>query len=249
MREACWSPAMPAIGGAPDSVWPSPTVPGRVDDGRAGPPRGSAGRPGARSLHPDPSPWISPVTPALEASVTCSSPSDRIHATQVSMVPKASSPRSDRDRSGSATSRMAASLVADALGAIRMPWPWSSRQVPTVRRSCQPSPGADRLPGGPVPHQGRRPLVGDPDGGDRPAVGQAAGRPPRPPRRRWPGRRTRPDRGTGCPAAPGRGGCARRWRRGGPPRPAPPTCRRRRPGCSWPGHRPEGRWAGRACRG
>ena len=96
--------------------------------------------------HPEPSPWTSPVTPALEASVTCSAPPDRVQATQVSTVPKASSPRSARERSGSAWSRMAASLVAEALGATRMPWPWSSRQVPTVRRSCQPSPGATGTP-------------------------------------------------------------------------------------------------------
>ncbi len=96
--------------------------------------------------HPEPSPWISPVTPALEASVTCSAPPDRVQATQVSTVPKASSPRSDRVRSGSAWSRMAATLVAEALGATRMPRPWSSRQVPTVRRSCHPSPGATGTP-------------------------------------------------------------------------------------------------------
>ncbi len=97
-------------------------------------------------LHPEPSPRIIPVTPAFEASVTCRSPPERIQATQVSMVPKASSPRSERERSGSAVSRMAASLVADALGATRMPWPWSSRHVPTVRRSCQPSPGPTGVP-------------------------------------------------------------------------------------------------------
>ena len=76
----------------------------------------------------------------------CSAPARQVQATQVSTVPKASSPRSARDRSGSAWSRMAATLVAEALGATRMPRPWSSRQVPTVRRSCQPSPGATGTP-------------------------------------------------------------------------------------------------------
>ena len=145
------------------------------------------------------------------------------------------------DRSGSAWSRMAATLVAEALGATRMPSAWSSRQVPTVRRSCQPMPGRDRDPGGPVPHDGRGPLVGDADGLDRPALGQAGrghlehggghGR-----RRRTP------------PARERRVGQHRdvvdvvdRRRRGGPPRPAPRRCPRRRPGrCSWPGHRSEG---------
>ena len=97
-------------------------------------------------LQPEPSAWISPVTPALEASVTWSRPPDRVQATQVSTVPKASSPRSDRLRSGSARSSRAASLVAEALGATRIPWACSSRQVPTVRRSCQPRPGATGTP-------------------------------------------------------------------------------------------------------
>ncbi|MGA3147547.1 MAG: hypothetical protein ABSF33_08730 [Acidimicrobiales bacterium] len=68
-------------------------------------------------------------------------PFDNVHATQVSTVPKASSPRSDRERSGSARSSSAATFVAEALGATLIPRAWSSRQVPTVRRSCQPSPG------------------------------------------------------------------------------------------------------------
>ena len=145
MREACWSPAIPAIGGAPASVdaWPTmpeeSTIPGRTAAGMR--------RADSRcSLQPSPSPWMRPVTPALEASVTWSAPSDRTQATHVSMVPKASSPRSARERSGSTWSRMAASLVADAFGATRMPWAWSSRQVPTVRRSCHPSPGATGTP-------------------------------------------------------------------------------------------------------
>ena len=61
-------------------------------------------------------------------------------------------------------------LVADALGARRMPSAWRTRQVPTVRRSCQPMPGATGRPGGALPDDARRPLVGDPDAGDRAAV-------------------------------------------------------------------------------
>ncbi len=94
----------------------------------------------------------SAVTAALVASVTCSAsapavpPPDSVHATQVSTVPKHSSPRSARARSGSTSSRMAITLVADALGASRIPSACSSRQVPTVRRSCQPMPGATGRP-------------------------------------------------------------------------------------------------------
>ena len=81
-------------------------------------------------------------------------------------------------RSGSTASRMAITLVADALGASRMPSAWSTRQVPTVRRSCQPMPGRDGLPGGALPHDGRGALVGDADAVDRPAVGAARPAPP-----------------------------------------------------------------------
>ena len=37
-------------------------------------------------------------------------------------------------------------MVADALGAMRIPSACSSRQVPTVRRSCHPMPGASAWP-------------------------------------------------------------------------------------------------------
>jgi len=47
---------------------------------------------------------------------------------------------------GSTSSKMAASLVADAFGASRRPSAWSTRQVPTVRRSCHPMPGPTGSP-------------------------------------------------------------------------------------------------------
>ena len=109
------------------------------------------------------------VTAALVASVTCraslpaAAPPERVQATQLSTVPKQSSPCSARDRSGSTSSRMAMTLVAEAFGASRIPSACSTRQVPTVRRSCQPMPGATGFPGGALPHNARRPLVGDPD--------------------------------------------------------------------------------------
>ena len=115
----------------------------------------------------------SAVTAALVASVTCSAsepaaaPPESVQATQLSTVPKHSSPCSARDRSGSTSSRMAMTLVADALGARRIPSAWSTRQVPTVRRSCQPMPGATGRPGGALPHDARGPLVGDADAGHR----------------------------------------------------------------------------------
>ena len=69
-----------------------------------------------------------------------------------------------------------ASLVADSLGATRMPWSRSTRHVPTVRRSCQPMPGPTGSPGGAVPHDGRGPLVGDADPRDRAAGVEGGGR-------------------------------------------------------------------------
>ena len=72
-------------------------------------------------------------------------PPASVQATQVSTVPKQSSLGRPR-RSGSTSSRMAASLVADALGASRKPSACRVRQVPTVRRSCQPMAGATGRP-------------------------------------------------------------------------------------------------------
>ena len=94
----------------------------------------------------------SAVTAALVASVTCSAsapaslPPESVQAIHVSTVPKQSSPRSARARWGSTSSRMAITLVADALGARRMPSACRTRQVPTVRRSCHPMPGATGRP-------------------------------------------------------------------------------------------------------
>jgi hypothetical protein len=95
---------------------------------------------------------IKAVTAALVASVTCrtslpeAAPPDRIQATQVSTVPKQSSPAVARVRSASTASSMAMSLVAEALGASRTPSACRARHVPTVRRSCQPMPGARGVP-------------------------------------------------------------------------------------------------------
>ena len=95
-----------------------------------------------RSSQSLPSPRCSPVTPALVASVTWSAPSERCQASHVSTVPTQRS----RARSGSASSSRWATLVADALGATPRPSAWSTRQVPIVRRSCQPSAGPTGSP-------------------------------------------------------------------------------------------------------
>ena len=68
-----------------------------------------------------------------------------------------------------------ASFVADWLGARRIPWDCSIRHMPTVRKSCQPMPGCDRLAGDPVPEDRRGTLIGDADRIDGPGVGK--GRP------------------------------------------------------------------------
>ena len=75
-------------------------------------------------------------------------------------------------RSGSTASRMAISLVADALGARRMPSAWRARQVTDRAQVLPPDARCQRLPRGPLPHDARRPLVGDAHGLDRPAVAQ-----------------------------------------------------------------------------
>ena len=174
MSEACWSPAIPAIGGAPSRIVGRADGTRRVDDGRAGRPRGCAAASRSSALHPDPSPSSRPVTPALEASVTWSRPPDSVQATQVSTVPKASSPRSDRARSGSARSSNGGQLGGrcvgghpDALGLELEAGADGAQVLPAEARP-------DRHAGGPVPHDGRRPLVGDADGVDRAAFGQAA---------------------------------------------------------------------------
>ena len=139
--DACWSPAIPAIGGAPGRAVASPTTPdestmvGSIDAGMRSGSRAS-------SAHWDASGASRPVTAALVASVTCSAAPDNVHAIQVSTVPKHRS----RARCGSTCSSNHSSLVADAFGASRRPWPRSSRQRPTVRRSCQPSAGPTGSP-------------------------------------------------------------------------------------------------------
>ena len=141
MSEACWSPAMPRIIGAPSSAVAgarSPvesTMVGSIDPGM--PSRSSNA-----SSQPRPSPVSNPVRPALVASVMWASPRVRTKAIHESTVPKQRS----RERSGSCSERRCVSLVADWFGAKRRPSACSTRQSPRVRRSCQPRPLATGSP-------------------------------------------------------------------------------------------------------
>ncbi len=139
------------MGGAPGSARATPTGPDEsTTAGIIG--NGILSCSSNGSFHPIVAGSTRSVTAALVASVTwsasepASAPPASVQATQLSTVPKHSCPCSALERSGSASSRMAITLVADALGARRMPSPWRTRQVPTVRRSCQPMPGATGLP-------------------------------------------------------------------------------------------------------
>ena len=96
-REACWSPAMPQMGGAPGSAVAAPTAP---DESTTA---GIIGKGICKLLRADGSSQAiagstSAVTAALVASVTCSAsrpaaaPPERVQATQLSTVPKQSSP-------------------------------------------------------------------------------------------------------------------------------------------------------------
>ena len=141
---------MPQMGGAPGSADAAPTAPDESTTvGIIG--GGILQRCSNGSSQSMVAGSTSAVTAALVASVTCSgsepdAPPESVQATQLSTVPKHSSPCSARDRSGSTSSRMAMTLVADALGARRIPSACRTRQVPTVRRSCQPMPGATGVP-------------------------------------------------------------------------------------------------------
>ena len=143
--DACWSPARPPIGGAPGRAVAGATTP--AESTMAGSTWGGIRNASSTdSSQPDPSAARRPVTAALPGSVTWTAPPESVQASQVSTVPKASSPAADRLRSASARSRRKASLVAEALGARCSPCACSARHMPTVRRSCQPTPGPTGCP-------------------------------------------------------------------------------------------------------
>ena len=139
--DACWSPAMPQIGGAPSSAvasgpWPDDSMTsGRLASGMRSASSSSV-------LHARPSEVRSPVSAALVGSVTWAAPPVRCQAIQLSTVPTQRS----RVRSGSARSSRYCALVAETLGARWKPCSRSTRHSPIVRRSCQPMPGPTGSP-------------------------------------------------------------------------------------------------------
>ena len=139
--DACWSPAMPQIGGAPSSAtaagpWPDDSMTsGRLASGIRSASSSSV-------LHVRPSEVRSPVSAALVGSVTWADPPLRCQAIQLSTVPTQRS----RVRSGSARSSRCCALVAETLGARWKPCSRSTRHWPIVRRSCQPMPGPTGSP-------------------------------------------------------------------------------------------------------
>ena len=175
------SPARPATpaGRRPGRRWPerpggpTPPPPRRWSrPPRAGSRSGTRRASSTPGAHPEASLFISPVTAALERSVTCERPSVSVHTTQLSTVPKQRS----AVRSGSAWSRRWATLVADDVGrqadALRL-----EHQAVADRAQVLPAdPGTDGAARGPLPEDGRGPLRGHAHGLDRPAGGEGLAR-------------------------------------------------------------------------
>ena len=98
----------------------------------------------------------SSVRLAFDASVMCCAPRESFQASQLSIVPNASSPRSARARSCGSLSSSHASLVPEKYGSSSSPvrrvisgsWPsaLSRAQKSAVRRSCQTIAGATGRP-------------------------------------------------------------------------------------------------------
>ena len=148
MAAACWSPAMPAIGiAAPSragSVVPYPVEQSRISGSSA---RGTR-KASSISSHQSPVRRLqSRVRLALVASVACTRPPVRRQSRKLSIVPKASSPRSAAPRAPSTVSRIQPILVAEKYGSSSRPVrsrtcgsrpaARSPAQASAVRRSCQ----------------------------------------------------------------------------------------------------------------
>ena len=154
-------------------------------------------------------------------------------------------------RSGSAMSRSMASLVADSLGATRMPWSRSTRHVPTVRRSCQPMPGPTGSPVARSHTMVEARWLAMPTPVDGPAGGEGGAGHLEHRRRPWPPASNSTNPGAGERRQHLRRSGRGRWRRRGRPRRrAPPRCPRRRRGRRSRPRRPRRRaTAARACPG
>ena len=157
-RLPCWSPTSAAERRRPGERGRLAEHAGRVDDRRAASPSARPARRRPRPTTRCASASSSPVTAALDGSVTCTAPPDSTHATHVSTVPKHRS----RSRAPAMLFSSQATFVADWFGASARPCSaLAVMQSNTVRRSCQPSPGPIGSPVAAIPHQRRGPLVGD----------------------------------------------------------------------------------------
>ena len=111
---ACWSPATPAMGmgvpNSPGAVSPSTPLEGTMRGSSA---RGMWNRPSSSSSQSSVCRFISSVRAALLGSVACTRPAVRFQISQLSMVPKASSPASARARAPGTWSSSHSSLVAE----------------------------------------------------------------------------------------------------------------------------------------
>ena len=201
--DACWSPASAAMGGAPASARGRAEHAGRVDDPRAAPDAGCAARRAPWRPSPSPSGRASPVTAGVgQVGDVQRRPRDSCHAIQVSTVP------THRSRRAIGVGRVeeVGGLGRRLVGGEPQPLALPDEAVADRAQVLPAEAGTDRLAGGPVPDDGRGPLVGDAHRGHGPALGQR--RPGHARGRRRPGRagRTRPGPGPGRTAAPGGGG-------------------------------------------
>ena len=121
----------------------APRTPLRVDDCGQHRRSGCA----ARRAPCRPSRWrrrvSSPVTAAFDASVTWTAAFGEVPGDPACRRCRRTGRGCGRDRRGRGGAR---TFVADALGATWMPSACSTRQSPTVRRSCQPMPGPTGSP-------------------------------------------------------------------------------------------------------
>ncbi len=175
----------------------------------------------------------SPVTPALVASVTWSAPAGQRpgHPGVDGAEGTARRPRPAGDR-GRPGRGWRPAWWPTRWAATRKPSAWSVEAGADRAQVLPPEPGRHRHAGRAVPHDGRRPLVGDADG-RRPGPPSASAAGGDLEHGGGHGRRRRTRRGRG----PGVSGstatwwtCSTRARRGGPRRPARRRCRRRRRG-------------------
>ena len=180
------------------------------------------------SSQPAPSPRRRPVTAALDASVTCSAPSERCHASQ--RVDGAEAEVAGAVGVGlvEEVGELGGRRVggdADAVGLQHEAGADGAQVLP-------PEPGADGLARGPVPHDRGGPLVGDAHRVDGPDLGEH-GPASSSATRAISAASNSTSPGRGSPGAAARGARRPRWRPGARRLPAARSCRRRSRGSSW----------------